>query len=666
VAKQKRKPAKGKPITSHQLFPAVVALWFGAAFGLGSLAVRPSLLENLVLKSHLDLVVPAAAPPLGVTARILVALLLAALGATIGLVIARRIARPKPVTVERKRSGRDLGREESAPAPRYVEASTRPPVLSREALDEASDGPAGPGVLAMRRRALAIEHEEEQFVPHDLAPLPGGNPQVFDISGIDIEEPQQTTELELGTFAEPAPLASQANPVSLDWSNSEPVAASSAPAPAYGAIDSQRQAFHAEASATPLEAPAPCPVSAAAHADGRQVFGMSQPEPQPDAPRQIFGIAASDDHVPQEFVKAAGYQTTVFEQEPVEPLFVQRETVSPPVEAAPEPAPAAAAIPQTFAPGADAAPEEPMPSPASLGMTDLAVRLADSMRRRRAARTAAPAQDVAASAPAPTAFEAPVAPEPLAVPVAFEPAAEADAAPIPAAYEPPAPLAEAAAVAPETPAVPVAFEPVPEAAAVPMPAANEPAPEAIAAPQPQFAAPEAAPAAPALPRVMQPLALDAFLEEDAVTDPSLLPPRHIAMPVTPMPAPAVASVQPDVTPLAVAEEAEPAEDAVAEENYASLLEVTSARNPFVRIEEPAIAQSEIEPVVIFPGQAPAQVAPFAPVPEAAPFRRFDAPGNAGQGQPVAANLAAPAVDPGEAERALRAALSNLQRMSGAA
>jgi hypothetical protein len=102
VAKQKRKPANGKPITSHQLFPAVVALWFGALFGLGSLAVRPSLLEGLVLKSHLDLVIPAAAPPLGVTARILVALILAALGAMIGIALARRIARPKPE--ERKRS----------------------------------------------------------------------------------------------------------------------------------------------------------------------------------------------------------------------------------------------------------------------------------------------------------------------------------------------------------------------------------------------------------------------------------------------------------------------------------------------------------------------------------------------------------------------------------
>ena len=39
MANKKRKTGKAKPITSHQLFPAVVALWFGALFGLGSLEI---------------------------------------------------------------------------------------------------------------------------------------------------------------------------------------------------------------------------------------------------------------------------------------------------------------------------------------------------------------------------------------------------------------------------------------------------------------------------------------------------------------------------------------------------------------------------------------------------------------------------------------------------
>ena len=89
----------------------------------------------------------------------------------------------------------------------------------------------------------------------------------------------------------------------------------------------------------------------------------------------------------------------------------------------------------------------------------------------------------------------------------------------------------------------------------------------------------------------------------------------------------------------------------------------------MRIEVPADeAQETVEPVVIFPGQSP-QIASTGSI--ATPghdnaFRRFDAPTSAGQGQPIAANTAAATFAPAEAEQALRAALSNLQRMSGAA
>ena len=155
MAKQKRKAPASKPVTQHQLFPAVVALWFGALFGLGSLAVRPGLVEELVIKSRIDLIVPAAAPPLGVTARMLIALCLAALGAMIGAVIGRRLARPKVEARERKRS--NLATPAEAPVARYQQA---------DAL-EVSATPAN------RRRALAIEEEEAKFVPLDLAPPAG-------------------------------------------------------------------------------------------------------------------------------------------------------------------------------------------------------------------------------------------------------------------------------------------------------------------------------------------------------------------------------------------------------------------------------------------------------------------------------------------------------------
>ena len=97
------KPASKAPVTKHPLFPAMVALWFGALFGLGSLAVRASLLESMVLSLSLDVLLPAAAPPLGMKFRLILALLLAAIGVAMGAVLARRIARPRQVQAPRRR-----------------------------------------------------------------------------------------------------------------------------------------------------------------------------------------------------------------------------------------------------------------------------------------------------------------------------------------------------------------------------------------------------------------------------------------------------------------------------------------------------------------------------------------------------------------------------------
>ncbi|PKB14901.1 hypothetical protein B0I00_2503 [Novosphingobium kunmingense] len=100
------------PITANPLFPAIVALWFAALFGLSSLVVRVSVIESLVRLSKLDLVLHAAAPPLGLTARILVALALAALGALVGAAIARRMARGTASRRESRRSANGADEDE--------------------------------------------------------------------------------------------------------------------------------------------------------------------------------------------------------------------------------------------------------------------------------------------------------------------------------------------------------------------------------------------------------------------------------------------------------------------------------------------------------------------------------------------------------------------------
>ena len=618
MSKSKRNPAKAKPITSSSLFPAVVALWFGALFGLGSLAVRPSLLENLIIQSRIDLIVPAAAPPLGITARIFLALSMAAFGAMLGIMLSRRLTRPKIEAHERKRGAKDL----AAQSPRlrsrdaHPDAPARRPISAHEelgedqSLDDQRPAANGPGMLANRRRALAIMHDEPAFVPMDLAPLPG----IGAVEPLDLAALALPTDLALQSVISP-PLAGVGPAQTLDWTNAAPVAASPEP-----------EQF------TPAAAPP---------AD-RQVFGAAPPEPLPAPPRQIFGVVAEGDHLPQDFVRAAGFQTSVFDTPAADPLFGR--TAGEPAVATEPAVPEVARI-------AAAAPAEQLPSPATLGMTELAARLADSMRMRRerikAANSPIAAPEFAASVlPAmPAAFAATSEPDP-------ELAAAQDhvvqaAAPAPAGFEPspadPAP-APVLALARFTAPAPLAT--------VPRPASD-----------------------PAMPAAMRPLALDAFLEDDlALGDASLLPPRRIAMPAPasqPLPfAPPVAAA---LTPAA--DELEQSGDGsladAAEDNpYASLLAVAPARNAFVRIDDPDdTAGAAIEPVVIFPGQT-ALVAPHGGATPASShdggFRRFDAPATAGQGLPVAAGNTPAAIDPAEAAQALRAALSNLQRISGAA
>ena len=574
MSSQKRKAASAKPITSNPLFPAVVALWFGALFGLGSLAVRASLLEGLVLKSHIDLIVPAAAPPLGITARILLALLMAALGAIVGIILARRLALPKAESRERKRGAKGLSANQPRVRSRdaHPDAPARRPISAHEELGEerslGADQPASQatGLLANRRRALAIIDHGPTFMPQDLAPLPG---------------PAAIEPLDLASLGLPA------DPVS-DVANAAP------------------------------PAPEPEPISPeTAHRDGRQVFGMAPPEVPVAAERQIFGVVADGDPLPQEFVETAGSQPSAFIASEPSPLF-QRFSAEP-VDA-PDVAPVAAPA------MADPKSDEPLPSPATLGMTDLAARLADSMRRRRERTQAATTPAVADAAQ----------PQLPAMPAAL------------------AALIESTATA------------VPEAAAEPITPIPVLAQLGTCAPDPT--APAAASQL-AVPAAMRPLALDAFLEDDTPFDAaSLLPPRHVTVPA-PVNAPAA------FLPAAADNEVEPASepslaDAEQDNPYASLLEVAPARQGFVRIDEPeADLSDEIEPVVIFPGQA-AQVVSLGLAPQAAAedteFRRFDAPASAGQGQPVAAGNLAAAINPDEAAQALRSALSNLQRMSGAA
>ena len=666
MAKQKRKQAPAEPISKHQLFPAVVALWFGALFGLGSLAVRPALIESLVISSRIDLIVPAAAPPLGITARILVALIMAAIGSGIGIAIARRLARPKPEHQKHKR-GTGAVTEESGRlrgGNHHADTAVRQPLSIGE--DLRSD--AGARTPARRRRSLTIEHVEADFVAHDLAPLPGSVPQILDIGEVRLSPEAAEAPLDLSDYAAQMPEQlppAASSPVQLDWNNAAPV--QSAPG-----IEPQapRQVFQ------PLETP-PAPdaftthhhdiaqEAAAAAADGRQVFGMAaQPAPA-ESPRQVFGQPVADDPIDPEIVKLAESKTLVFAMEAPTPLFPPREgAASPEGEPAdytvpPAPEVHAYQVPEVDIPPsqfvtAAAAPEQPtapapvnsepapaLPSAANLGLDDLAARLAESMARHRAARSNLPIEtlDAAAPAPIPAPLEAAVA-APVEPAQPLEPAALA----IPQPYVPPISAEPLAPISP----------PFAQSFAAPAPIADGAVvAEAEPAPQPDLA-----------PQAMRPLDLDGFEQGHDPLD-SVLPPRTLAMPAV------LAQPPAPIDPALVAEpadEAEIANEDVAEADYGSLLGVVaagSARSGFVRIEEPEAENAATEPVVIFPGQMTRPITQVSSN-DAGSFRRFDSPASAEQGQPIAANQALSEVDSEEAQRALRSALANLQRMSGAA
>lgn len=89
-------------VRGHRLFPAGSACWFAALFGLSALAIRPQQLESLVLLTGVDGILPVVAPPLGMVARVLVAVGSAALGGLVGLGVGQLMAVPRTAKIRRR------------------------------------------------------------------------------------------------------------------------------------------------------------------------------------------------------------------------------------------------------------------------------------------------------------------------------------------------------------------------------------------------------------------------------------------------------------------------------------------------------------------------------------------------------------------------------------
>jgi hypothetical protein len=182
----------------------------------------------------------------------------------------------------------------------------------------------------------------------------------------------------------------------------------------------------------------------------------------------------------------------------------------------------------------------------------------------------------------------------------------------------------------------------------------EPIPEPVqtfapfAAPSP-FSAPAPAPAAQPMPAALRPLSFIDDADEDEEELPGYLPPRHISMATRPLH---------HVTPMSRAvadEEDEDEQEDVLKEGYSSLLNLSrpaTPRQPFPSFGELEELQAPFEPAASLPRfSRPASLKPVA-----------STPAMHAEGQPQV--QAESETDP--TERALRAALATLQRMSGAA
>jgi len=677
LATQTSKPDNKASITKHPLFPAMVALWFGSLFGLGSLAVRASLIESLVLKLSLDVILPAAAPPLGLKFRFILALLLAAVGIAAGAALARWIAKPRPVIEPRRRDVTTRAQARQARAAAAAQGS---------AVDSSG-----------RRRQLALAEEEDRRENYEHAPLPGGHPAILDVTQIDLApraedaQPSYQPAVAISEDIRQTQVLATSAPIAAPQSASElPSAVEQVPQAGFEPVEFEPVTF--EAVAIPPAQPAatrpfaaPNPAEDAAITDGRQVFRAPDSAPEAailqdtapsaegqaapanfhrpfDSPAGPPAVAEAEADMPQMFNSALSAQAEASDDS-LDLLASQvlEEPAQQPVGAnAVKPPPFAALASAALAEGTLSTRVATAPL-AELSPVELIERLAMAMSQR-----AHPGEMPSALAEAVSALAKPVLGAELQV-ADIELGTEDERAiePILAGAVPAAPVA-----APSAPYVEVTE-------ASPLPPVME------------------------MPAALRPIDLGDFgdFADHDDLDNLCLPPRSFAAPVIDNLAssqskqPNVAEPVADSATAAAAEPVAPAEPDVLEEGYSSLLDLVrpaAPRSEFVRIEEPQDDNYEIEPVVLFPGHtarpglrfaAPGTVAeasvaaesvaaaPAATDVEGPALRRFDPPGRvaAPSGEGSAAVLASPVrQDPEEAQRALRSALATLQRMSGAA
>lgn len=689
--------AAAKPaVSAHPAFPAVVALWFAALLGVGSLILPVRLFESIITAAQIDSIFAAAAPPLGFSARAGIALGFTIIGAVLGFAIARLASRSEQKPARRRLMPIDPHKE-----------------LNEEGLDPARNGP--------RRRALAIETEAGPSEYLDIAPLPGAklnyapDEDAPDFSAPDFTQEEyvaeeHTAEEYVAEVSEPA--ADEALELIEEAPEEMPLEQAQivAEAPSEEAVG---PGFSLEF--TEQQDELATMVGAASvedqHMHDKQVFA---PVGQFDGPVATNGDEGVDESVNEMIEPQVEQPAPAF----ASPQSVGEDAPAPEAEPAAEAEPIAEPLP--FSPPAMAATDEnkapQMPAkPAAttpgsdadlgdLGLVQLVERMRASLEKRRAAQAVTEQAE-----PEQTPAAAVTADAPRAVPTGFDVADANEAAVAMAAFfgpaaggqtkqaAPAAPEAPAAPQAPETHAEPVAerqiFVPQPAAEPAPAPAPRQGerygempgfAASASGAGQDnddedehdsEIASLAASFSLPLGKRVQMAAAASAHQSEDAAkiaeAAPASVPapfdpPAEAASQSPAVPAPFDPPAEANTTQLVEPQdEVDGEEEGLDENSYPSLLK---QKNPFkhdgqefVRIDEP---EPELpQSAVVFPAERaapkPVQEQALAPAP-----RMFDRP--EGEGAPQKSSESArPRPSNDDNDRALREALMNLQRMGKA-
>ena len=198
------------PVSAHPAFPVIVSLWFAALFGIGSMVLPLEMFERFAVSSGLADAYAAAQPPLGATARIVIAVAGAAIGALAGLFVARKVtaANAPRATTRRAAALRPEADFETETVKRPISAHEE---LGEGGLDaEEDEAPLRREGGLGRRRALAVTDESAPSDFLSFAPLPGqfGRAEdepldliAFDDGEVPIEEtpPADTEHAEFGT-----------------------------------------------------------------------------------------------------------------------------------------------------------------------------------------------------------------------------------------------------------------------------------------------------------------------------------------------------------------------------------------------------------------------------------------------------------------------------------